>query len=65
MFKSHLNNITWENRLNRLANLKVHREIPIKNIEMIDIFSDKNRRLRRPYVLNYLNYIFTFIYFCI
>ncbi|KAF0758736.1 Dimer Tnp hAT domain-containing protein [Aphis craccivora] len=32
------------NRLNRLANLSIHREIPIKSCEVVDVFSEKNRK---------------------
>jgi hypothetical protein len=43
--KSYLRNSMGENRLNRLANLSIHREIPIKISEVVNIFSDKNRKL--------------------
>lgn len=43
--KSYLRNSTGENRLNGLAHLSIHREIPIKSSEVVDIFSEKNRKL--------------------
>jgi len=33
------------NRLNGLAHLSINIEIPIKRSEVIDIFSEKNRKL--------------------
>jgi len=42
--KSYLRNSTGENRLNGLAHLSIHREIPIKSSEVVDIFSEKNRK---------------------
>lgn len=43
--KSYLRNSMGENRLNGLAHLSIHREIPIKSSEVVDIFSEKNRKL--------------------
>jgi len=43
--KSYLRNSTGEYRLNGLAHLSIHREIPIKSSEVVDIFSEKNRKL--------------------
>ena len=39
--KSYLRNSTGENRLNGLAHLSIHREIPIQSSEVVDIFSEK------------------------
>ncbi|VVC25450.1 HAT, C-terminal dimerisation domain [Cinara cedri] len=43
--KSYLRNSTGENRLNGLDHLSIHREIPIQSSEVVDNFSEKNRKL--------------------
>jgi len=39
--KSYLRDSMGENRLNGLTHLSIHREIPIKSSEVVDIFSEK------------------------
>jgi hypothetical protein len=43
--KSYLKNSMGENRLNGLAYQSIHREIPIDSSEVVNIFSEKNRKL--------------------
>lgn len=43
--KTYLRNMTGEKRLNGLAHLSIHREIPINIDEVINKFAEKNRKL--------------------
>ncbi|XP_050054933.1 52 kDa repressor of the inhibitor of the protein kinase-like [Aphis gossypii] len=43
--KNYLRNTNSENRLNGLANLNIHREVPVTVEEVINILSEENRRL--------------------
>lgn len=43
--KTYLRNVTGQNRLNGLAHMSIHREVPLNVEEIIEKFAQKNRRL--------------------